>query len=309
VSQETPVQELDRSSTISRRAMNWSVGVGIFMLAAKVGAYLFTSSAAILSDAAESIVHLVAVFFAAYSLRLANKPADDTHRYGHAKIGFFSAGVEGAMILIAAAYIYSESIRKLFQPTAILNVGIGAALTAIVTVINGALGLYLVRIGKTHHSLIVEANGRHTLTDCWTSGAVLVSLALTAWTGSKLIDPVIGILIATNILLTGALLIRSSFSGLMDTADPVTQSAIRDVLDRETRKTAITYHNLRHRNTGDAHWIEVHLVFPAGVLLSDAHRIATTIEDRLVEEIKPRAHVTTHLESALDHDTLHRGGD
>jgi cation diffusion facilitator family transporter len=296
-------------AALLRRAMSWSVRVGVFLLVAKVTAYTLTRSAAILSDAAESIVHLVAVFFAAYSLRLSSKPPDETHRYGHAKISFFSAGTEGAMILIAAGYIYSESIRKLFHPEALQNLILGIALTVLATVVNGVLGWYLIRVGKAHDSFIVQANGRHTLTDCWTSVAVLFSLVLTALTGVTYVDPVIGILVATNILVTGIKLLRSGFSGLMDTADPETQNAIRQVLDRETQKDAVTYHNLRHRYTGDTHWIEVHLVFPGDVLLSEAHQVATRIEDSLCEAIKPRAHVTTHLESALDHDTLHRGGD
>ena len=293
----------------ARRAMAWSVAVGVIMLFLKVGGYYVTHSAAILSDAAESVVHLVAVAFAAYSLRLSFKPADESHRYGHAKISFFSAGLEGGMILVAAAYIYVESIHKLLHATPTQNLGLGALLIAAAAVINGVLGYYLIHVGKRTHSLILEANGKHTLTDCWTSVAVLASLALTHLTKYQPIDPIIGILMATNILLTGLKLIRSGFSGLMDASDPETQTKILAVLDREAASHSITYHNLRHRNMGDSYWIDVHLVFPPGVLLSDAHRIATAIETRLETTIEPSAHVTTHLESALDHDVLHRGGD
>ena len=291
------------------RAMSWSVAVGVIMLVLKVGGYYVTHSAAILSDAAESVVHLVAVAFAAYSLRLSFKPADESHRYGHAKIGFFSAGLEGGMILVAAAYIYVESIHKLLHATPTQNLGLGALLIAAAAVINGALGYYLIQVGKRTHSLILEANGKHTLTDCWTSVAVLASLALTHLTKFQPIDPIIGILMATNILVTGLKLIRSGFSGLMDASDPETQTKILTVLDREAARHSITYHNLRHRNMGDSYWIDVHLVFPPGVLLSDAHRVATAIETCLETTIEPSAHVTTHLESALDHDVLHRGGD
>jgi cation diffusion facilitator family transporter len=294
---------------LPRAAMNWSVGLGVFMLFLKWAAYGLTGSAAILSDLAESVVHQVAVFFAAYSLRLSNKPADSTHLYGHAKISFFSAGVEGALIIVAAAYIYIESIGKLLKPVPLENLGYGILLTLLAAIISGVLGYILLRIGKAHSSLVVEANGRHTLTDCWTSSSVLVSLGMTHLTGSKYLDPVIGILIATNILVTGLRLIRSGFVGLMDAADPATQNRLRSILDRETRSNAITYHNLRHRNTGDAHWIDVHLVFPGGVLLSDAHETATRIEQSICREIEPRAHVTTHLESALDHDKLHTGDE
>jgi cation diffusion facilitator family transporter len=296
-------------SSSASRAMAWSVAVGIVMVVLKLGGYYVTHSTAILSDAAESVVHVVAVVFAAYSLRLSFKPADESHRYGHAKISFFSAGLEGGMILIAAGFIYVESVQKLLHGASTENLGLGAFLIAAAAVINGVLGYYLVHVGKTTHSLILEANGKHTLTDCWTSVAVLVSLALVYLTHYHPIDPIIGILMATNILLTGLKLVRSGFSGLMDASDPENQNRILAVLDRETARHSITYHNLRHRNMGDSYWIDLHLVFPPGMLLSDAHRIATSIETCLETTIHPSAHVTTHLESALDHDVLHHGGD
>jgi cation diffusion facilitator family transporter len=291
------------------RAMSWSLGIAIGMVFLKMGAYFITGSAAILSDAAEAIVHVVAVLFATYSLRLSSKPADATHRYGHAKIGFFSAGVEGSLILLVAFYIYFHSGKKLIYPEPVENLPIGMALTIVAAAISGALGLYLIRVGRKYHSLVLGANGKHTLADCWTSAAVLISLVLTWVFHWAPIDPLIGILIATNILFTGIRLVRSGFSGLMDAADPAIQQSIVELLDRETNKRGISYHNLRHRNLGDTNWVEFHLVFPAGVLLSDAHRVATEIEEILEAKIPTGAKVTTHLESALDHDIIHRRGD
>ncbi|HTD13738.1 MAG TPA: cation diffusion facilitator family transporter [Chthoniobacterales bacterium] len=290
-------------------AMRWSVGVSFGMVVVKVAGYLLTNSAAVLSDASESIVHIVGVLFAAYSLRFSHKPADDTHRYGHAKIGFFSAGVEGTMIVIAALFIYLESIRKLVQPEPLTNLPAGLVLSGIAAVGNGILGLYLLRSAKKHHSLILEANGKHTLSDCWTSLAVLLTLFLTGLLHWTALDPVIGMLVATSIVYTGIRLVHSSFSGLMDEADPKVQKLITEILDRETQHRNISYHNLRHRNLGDTQWVEFHLVFPTGVLLSDAHRIATEIEDVLGSKVAPKAKVTTHLESALDHHILHQEGD
>jgi cation diffusion facilitator family transporter len=291
------------------RAMSWSMGVALGMVFLKMGGYFITGSAAILSDAAESIVHVIAVLFATYSLRLSTKPADATHRYGHAKIGFFSAGVEGSLILLAAFFIYFHSGKKLFYPEPLQNLTLGIVLTIAAACVNGALGFYLIRTGRKYHSFLVEANGKHTLTDCWTSAAVLISLLLTWFFHWAPIDPVIGILIATNILITGIRLVRSGFSGLMDAADPAIQQNIVELLDRETSQRGVSYHNLRHRNLGDTNWVEFHLVFPAGVLLSDAHRVATEIEETLETNIPSGAKVTTHLESALDHDIIHRGGD
>lgn len=293
-------------------AMNLSLVIGCLMFVMKVSAYVLTGSAAILSDAAESVVHVAAVVFAAYSLRVAYRPADEAHLYGHAKIGFFSAGFEGGMIILAAIYIIYESVHKWVIGLQLENLGYGTLLTAAAAIINGGLGGYLVRMGRRKRSVILEANGKHVLTDCWTSAAVLVGLGLTAVTGWLPWDPICGILMAINILVSGAGLMRSSFAGLMDRADPEAHRQLVEILERETVAKGVSYHALRHRNVGDAHWVEVHLLFPEGTLLSDAHRRATAIEEVIEQSLLPRAHVTTHLESQGDHDVLHpseRSGD
>lgn len=285
--------------------MGLSLAVGCLMFVLKFGAYGLTGSAAVLSDAAESVVHVAAVAFAFLSLRWSYKPADDSHPYGHAKIAFFSAGFEGGMIVLAACYIIYESIAKWLHGLQLENLGVGSLMTAAAAIINGALGGYLLWIGRQKHSLILEANGRHVLTDCWTSAAVLVGLGLTILTGWKPWDPICGLLMAAHILWSGGGLMRAAFGGLMDQADPRVQTVLTEILNRETARRGLVYHQLRHRNVGDAHWVEVHLIFPDGTSLVDAHREATAIE-RLVEQaIRPRAFVTTHLESMADHDQLH----
>lgn len=286
-------------------AMALSLSIGLLMFVMKVGAYLLTGSAAILSDAAESVVHVAAVIFAAYSLRLSYKPADESHLYGHAKISYFSAGFEGAMIILAALYIIYESIHKWLVGLSLENLGFGVGLTAAAAAINGALGAYLIWLGRQKKSIILEANGKHVLTDCWTSLAVLVGLGLVLITKWLPFDPICGIIMACNILLAGTGLIRSSFAGLMDKADPETQKKLVEILTRESQKRGVTYHHLRHRNLGDAHWVEVHLVFPAGAWLAEAHREATQIEKLVEELLEPRAYVMTHLECVSDHDELH----
>lgn len=304
--------ELHVSSAADRKALQFamtlSLVIGLVMFVLKTSAYLLTGSAAILSDAAESVVHVAAVGFAFYSLRLSYKPADASHLYGHAKISFFSAGFEGAMIILAAVYIMYESIHKWLHGLALDNLGWGTAMTAAAALINGALGGYLVWIGRQKQSLILTANGKHVLTDCWTSLAVLVGLGLTMITGWLPWDPICGILMAGNILWSGGGLIRSAFTGLMDSADPAVQQQLLDLLERETSQRGLTYHQLRHRNHGDAHWIEFHLLFPANVSLSAAHREATAIEQVIERSIQPRAYVTTHLECSADHDELHTHG-
>ncbi len=286
-------------------AMNLSLGVGLLMFVMKMGAYLLTGSAAILGDAAESVVHVAAVIFAAYSLRLSYRPADEDHLYGHAKISFFSAGFEGAMIILAAIYIVYESIHKWLGGLELQNLGAGTALTAAAAAINGGLGAYLVWLGRRKNSLILEANGKHVLTDCWTSIAVLVGLGLVLTTKWLPFDPICGIIMAANILWSGAGLMKSAFVGLMDQADPVAHAKLTEILNREMQQRGLSYHHLRHRNLGDAHWVEVHLLFPDASSLAEAHRIATDIERVIEVSLEPRAYVTTHLECASDHELLH----
>jgi cation diffusion facilitator family transporter len=286
-------------------AMTLSLAIGLLMLVMKIGAYLLTGSAAILSDAAESVVHVAAVMFAAYSLKLSYKPPDESHLYGHAKISFFSAGFEGAMIILAALYIIYESVHKWLVGLRIENLGLGVGLTAAAAVINGALGAYLLWVGRRNNSIILQANGKHVLTDCWTSLAVLVGLGLVVVTNWLPFDPICGILMAGNILLSGTGLMKTSFGGLMDRADPETQKKLNEILTRECEQRGLIYHDLRHRNLGDAHRVVVHLVFPAGTSLAQAHREATRIEQVIQESIEPHAYVTTHLECASDHHELH----
>ena len=286
-------------------AMNLSLVIGLLMFVMKMSAYLLTGSAAILSDAAESVVHVAAVIFAAYSLRLSFRPPDKDHLYGHAKISYFSAGFEGAMIILAALYIIYESLHKWVTGLQLDHLGAGTALTAAASAINGALGGYLVWIGRRKKSLILEANGKHVLTDCWTSIAVLVGLGLVLITKWLPFDPICGILMACNILWSGGGLVRSAFTGLMDTADPETQRKLVDVLDRETNRRHLKYHELRHRRSGNAHWVEVHLLYPRKTTLAEAHRMATEIERAIEKAIELHVCVTTHLECISDHAALH----
>lgn len=282
--------------------MKLSVFTGILLLVMKAVAWWITGSTAILSDLGESVAHLVAVFFAAYSLWLSMKPADSEHLYGHAKASFFSAGFEGALIIAAALYILYSVAGDLVNGPQLSHLPVGLALTAIAALLNGALGWHLIRIGKHRGSIILEANGHHVLTDCWTSLGVLTALGLVHFTGWVYWDPIFAIIAALNILFSGLRLVRRSVSGLMDAADPRVHRQIIELVDTETRRHGITHHNLRHRNIGDAHLVELHLTFHREILLRDAHRIATEIERVVEDNIHPAAHVITHLECDGDHD-------
>ncbi len=288
-----------------RRAMRLSVTVGLVMLLLKFGAYAWTGSTAILSDAAESIVHIFAVLFAAYSLWLSLKPADEQHPYGHAKISFFSAGLEGSLILFAAVLIIIIAIQDWLAGLSLRNLDTGILLTALAAALNAGLGWHLVKVGRKKKSLILEANGQHVLTDCWTSAGVVIGLLLARFTGWLFLDPVCAILVALNIIYSGFQLIRRSITGLMDQADPVIQKSLLELLDRECRARNISHHLMRQRFNGFSYDVDVHLMFPDQMTIVEAHRLATEIEESIEQELKPAAHVTTHLEPHDDHLNIH----
>lgn len=295
----------DRSQTILRRASWLSFWTGVAMLAIKATAWWVTRSSAILSDAAESVVHVAAVGFVVYSLRLSQKPPDETHPYGHAKISFFSAGFEGGLISIAGLFILWQAVRQWISGEVPQHLGIGSLLTALALVINGWLGWHLLRLGRKAGSLILEANGSHVLTDAWTSIGVLVGLGLTWATGWMGFDPICAILVALNILWSGGALMWRSANGLMDRADPAVQSALVARLDAAVAPHGVSWHQMRHRHLGDRHWVDFHLVFDDETTVRDAHAIASEIEREIREEVGTTTIVTTHLEPAEDHERIH----
>ncbi len=279
-----------------KRVMNVSLAVAAVLLGTKVVAAYLTGSSAVYSDAAESVVHLLAVGFAVWALRLANKPADETHHFGHDKVAFLSSGFEGAMICLAALLIFYEAGKQVVFGVEVQYLGVGAALTAAAAAINLVLGLALVKIGKRHGSPVITANGKHVLTDVWSSAAALVALGLMVWTGWLWWDPIAASLAALNILRTGTGLIRQSLDGLLDAADPLIEREICALLDREVRERGLSYHNFRHRHSGRTHWVEFHLVFDDHLSVGKAHEAATAIEQRVAGLLHPDGRVISHLE-------------
>ncbi|HXZ80195.1 MAG TPA: cation diffusion facilitator family transporter [Terriglobales bacterium] len=286
-------------------AMRLSLIFGVAMLIAKTTAFLMTHSAAIFSDAAESVIHVIAVAFASFSLRLSTKPASDHFLYGYERITFFSAGFEGAMIIVAALAILYESIRKWIAGLQLEHVGAGALLVLIAGILNAALGYYLLRTGRRANSLILEANGKHVLTDSWTSFGVVSGLVLVLLTLWKPFDPLVAIVVAVNILWSGGHLVWRSAVGLLDYSDPKAGRKIGDKLDAICSELGIQYHGVRFRTTGYRQIIEVHLLFPSRTSVSEAHRLATILEERLPAELGMPAEVITHLESLEDHADVH----
>jgi cation diffusion facilitator family transporter len=289
-----------------KRVMNASLAVAVLLLAVKVTASVVTGSSAIYSDAAESVVHLLAVGFAAWALRLAHKPADETHHFGHDKVSFLSAGFEGAMISAAAMLIFYQAGQQLIFGVKIDHLGIGAVLTGVAAVMNLVLGLALLRVGKKRGSPLIRANGLHVLTDVWSSVAVLVALGLIKLTGWVWWDPIAAALAAANICRTGFNLIRESLGGLLDASDPVVEQRIHALLAQETKARGMSYHHLRHRHSGRVHWVEFHLVCEDSLSVGRAHELATEIEGCVAALLHPDGRVISHLEpqSTADHDEV-----
>ena len=209
------------------------------------------------------------------------------------------------MIVVAALYIIYVSVQKWIAGLRLENLGLGTGIIALASLINGALGLYLMSIGKQHGSLILEANGRPVLTDCWTSAGVIAGLLLAMATGWLEFDPIVAILVALNILWSGGQLIRRSIGGLMDEVDPAVEAHLKKLLDALTGQHGLQYHGLRHRSTGSTLWVEFHLLFPANTALASAHALATRIEEELEQQWPGRAEVLTHLETLEDHEQVH----
>ncbi len=288
------------------RAMNWSLGVAVVLLLAKVFGAVITGSSAVYSDAAESVTHVLAVAFAAWALRLSHKPSDDTHHYGHDKVAYFSAALEGAMIAAAALLIGYQALLQVFQGVRLESIGIGMILTGSAAAVNLVLGLSLIRVGKRRHSQLLKANGQHVLADVWTSAGVLVALVLVKLTGWVWWDPIFAVLAALKLGWTGAKLMRESFDGLMDAADGTVEKTLRDRLDAACAEHGLSYHNLRHRHSGRMHWVELHLVFPDEMSVHEAHAIATTVEADLAASLEPEGRVITHLEPrSAEHEEEH----
>ncbi|MFN5520592.1 MAG: cation diffusion facilitator family transporter [Ignavibacteria bacterium] len=287
------------------KAMNISLMIGFLMLALKWSAYLLTGSIAIFSDAMETIVHIAAVGFAWYSLRITYLPADEDHHFGHDKITFFSAGLEGALIILAAIIIIQTSIDKLITGVTLEQIGFGTALTATAAAINTMLGLYLVKTGKNNKSLIIEANGRHILTDAWTSAGAIAGLLLAYLTGSYWIDPLMALFFGANIIFEGGKLIRRSIQGLMDKTDPELFSSVQDILSIQCSLLGITYHRLRLRMSGNIVYIDFHLQFPDETTIESAHLQATQIELSIQQQVAHPCDIVTHLESTSHHPPDH----
>lgn len=276
-----------------------SIGAALVTIALKTTAWLVTGSVGLLSDAAESVVNLVAAVVAFIALQIAARPADDDHNFGHAKSEYFSAVIEGVMIVIAAGAILYTAIERLLHPRELESVGLGLGISVVAAVLNGAVALVLLRVGRAHRSITLEADGKHLLTDVWTTAGVIVGVGLVAVTGWLPLDAIIAIAVAINILVVGYLLIRRSTAGLMDAAlGDDDQDAIVGVLDG-FRGEGIDFHDLRTREAGRLRFAQMHMLVPGAWSVQHGHDRAEAVEAALRAAV-PDLVVTIHLEPLED---------
>jgi cation diffusion facilitator family transporter len=288
-----PAVSVDR---IERRSMNLSLATGAVLLVAKWTAWMLTGSVAIFSDAAESVVHVLAVAFAWHAVRAMYAPPDDDHPYGHGKLGFFSSGVEGGLIMATAVVISVAAGERLVRGGGVDQVELGSAIVAAAGGVNLVLGRYLVRTGRRTRSIVLESNGQHLLTDAITSGGAVVGLLVAALTGLWILDPLIALLLALVIGREGWLLVARSVAGLMDRTNEDLAAKGRTVLDAECDSAGLSYHRFRLRETAAGVHVDFHLVFPDECRILDAHAVATAIEERLRAAFPREAEIVTHIE-------------
>ena len=273
-----------------------SLLISIVLMAAKFYTYHITQSSAVLSDALESIINVVAAAFAVGSIWMAARPPDSDHPYGHGKIEYFSAGFEGALIIFAAIGIFKTGISHLLMPAPLANLQAGLSILVAAAVVNLLLGAALIRIGNRLQSLTLVADGKHVLTDVYTSAGVVAGLILVHWTGWLWLDGAIACMVGVNILLTGMRLVRQSFSALMDASDPRLLDEITRLLDDHRKSEWIDIHQLRAWRSGNFVHIDLHLVLPRNYLLDDAHAQAKAVEQLLIDHFEGNAGVLVHMD-------------
>lgn len=276
-----------------------SIAAAVITIGLKAVAYLLTGSIGLLSDAMESLVNLAGALMALAMLTVAARPADDEHTYGHSKAEYFSSGVEGTLILLAAISIGIASVQRLIEPRSLEQIGRGLGVSIVASLVNLGVALVLRSAGKRHQSITLEANARHLMTDVWTSAGVLIGVGAVALTGWERLDPIVALVVAGNIVWTGVRIVRTSALGLMDTALPLDeQNTVRKTLD-QFAQLGIQFHALRTRQAGVRRFVSLHVLVPGGWTVYQGHRMLERIEEEIRKAL-PNATVFTHLESLED---------
>jgi cation diffusion facilitator family transporter len=259
-----------------------SIAAALTTMALKSGAYLLTGSVGLLSDAVESSVNLVAAVVALIALTVAVRPADDNHHYGHGKAEYFSAGVEGLMIFVAAAFIIVTSVDRFVHPAPLQSLGLGLAISTVASIINGAVGMVLIRAGAKHRSVTLSADGKHLMTDVWTSVGVIVGVLLVALTGWTRLDPIVAVVVGLNILVTGFRLVSQSVTSLLDAALPPEELAEVDQALAGLRNADVDFTHIRTRASGRHRFVSAAVVVPGDWTVDQAHQVAAAAETAIV---------------------------
>ena len=276
-----------------------SVAAAVATITLKMLAWWLTGSVGLLSDALESLVNLAAALLALWMLRLAATPPSEEHPYGYSTAEYIAAGIEGALIVLAAAGILITAVPRLLRPEPLEAPLLGLSISAAASVINLLVALTLLRVGKTHNSIALEADGRHLMTDVWTSAGVVIGVALVFATGWLRLDPLVALAVALHIIWTGVGLVRRSASGLLDAAiAQADRDAIQRLLD-EYAKQGVSFHAFRTRRAAARSFVSFHLLVPDRWSVARAHRLSEEIEAR-IRAIVPGAGVFVHIEPISD---------
>jgi len=288
-----------------------SIAAAIATMALKSGAYLITGSVGLLSDALESLVNLAGALMALAMLTVAARPPDEDHAYGHSKAEYLSAGAEGALIVIAAVSIAIAAVDRLMHPRPIEQLGLGLVVSVIAALLNLGVALVLMRAAKAHRSATLQASSHHLMTDVWTTGGVLIGVGAVAMTGWLVLDPLVALAVAVNIVWAGWRIMRDSVAGLMDAALPVLeQRVLHELLQGYAAADGIEYHALRTRRAGAHRFVSVHVLVPPEWSVQQGHDLLERIEADIRRALPPVT-VDTHLEplgdpAAMSDQDLHR---
>jgi cation diffusion facilitator family transporter len=277
-----------------------SIGAALVTLALKWWAWWVTGSVGLLSDALEGFVNLGAAVLALWMLRVAARPPSAKHPYGMSKAEYLSAGTEGTLIVVAAAGIIATALPRLLNPTPIDEPALGLVISAVASAVNLSVGLILIRVGRASHSITLEADGRHLMTDVWTSAGVICGVTIVALTGWLVLDPLIAIAVGIHIVWAGVGLMRRSVLGLLDAAIPGEEvREIDKILAEYSRRYGVSFHALRTRHAGARRFISFHLLVPDEWTVSHAHKLSEEIESR-IRSLVPNAALEVHIEPISD---------
>lgn len=291
------IEQADRSSLTMYAWL--SIAAAVVTIALKTVAYQLTGSVGLLSDALESLVNLAGAIMALAMLRIAEQPADEDHAYGHGKAEYFSSGVEGTLILIAAISIAVAAVQRLLHPRELEMVGVGLIVSVTASILNLFVSQILMRAAKQRHSITLEANARHLMTDVWTSAGVVAGVGAVALTGWQRLDPIVAIAVACNIVWVGGKIVYSSIHGLMDRALPLEEQAILlNVIDAHV-KDGIGYHAFRTRRSGARRFVSLHVLVPGEWSVKKSHDLIEIIEEDICKAL-PNIHVLIHFEPIED---------